>query len=69
MFSVLPLAPLVQIEKGFENASSVFLLKLNLPSSFAFVCVCQVPPHVISPSGQPPHQTSLQAVPRRQPTG
>lgn len=30
--------------------------------------VCLVPPHVISPSGQPPLQTSLQAVPRCHPS-
>lgn len=38
------------------------------PPIYMSVCVCIVPPHVISPSGQPPHQTSLQAVPRCRPS-
>lgn len=42
------------------STSSVFL-SIHLS---VCLCVCLVPPHVISPSGQPPHQTSLQAVSR-----
>lgn len=41
----------------------LLILALSLQSSIR-LCVCLVPPHVISPSGQPPHQTSLQAIPR-----
>lgn len=46
------------------SSSSVFL-SIHLS---VCLCVCLVPPHVISPSGQPPHQTSLQAVSRCHPS-
>lgn len=55
--------------ESFENCA-IYILALFPQSSSPPIClcVCLVPPHVISPSGQPPHQTSLQAVPRCHPS-
>lgn len=56
-------------QESFENCA-IYTLALFPQSSSPPIClcVCLVPPHVISPSGQPPHQTSLQAVPRCHPS-
>lgn len=55
--------------ESFENCATYILALFPQSSSPPIcLCVCLVPPHVISPSGQPPHQTSLQAVPRCHPS-
>lgn len=57
----------LQHGKGLRNhILTVVFPQSSFPSTC--LCVCLVPPHVISPSGQPPHQTSLQAVSRCHPS-
>lgn len=54
--------------KRFEKPCPLYILAISSVFLSIHLSVCLVPPHVISPSGQPPHQTSLQAVPRCHPS-